>query len=1045
MRSFFRFFAERHLGAYLFTLMVLLLGAGTLLRIQRDIFPDVDLGEVIITTRYPGASPRDVELAVTNKIEEEVLGVANIDEVVSWSMEGMSIVRVTVDVDAEDNEEIKDEIRQAVNRVGDLPPEVEDRPLTTEIGRGEIPVIEVGITGEAPYRVLRRVAQSLKDRIEAVPGVSNVDDVWYLDREVWVKIRPEAIDEYQVPLSEVAAAISRRNVRATGGTVESYEQERSIVTEARFTEPEDVRNVVVRATFTGPVVRVGDVAEVDDTFEKPTILARIEGQPAITFLVEKKTTADIIRTVDAVRQVVEEARDDLPPGVELTYSDDQSYYVRNRFNVVLNNGGIGLGLVLIILTVFLTARIAFWVGLSIPVVLLGVVFLLPPLGFYLDIISLTAMLIVIGIIVDDGIIVSENIVRHREMGDEPVEAAAGGITDVAKPVMTTLLTTFLAFAPMFFMPGVVGTFVEVIPAVISLALLVSLFETVIALPAHLVPGLKKIEPGKSGARTWFAPVRDRYEGVISKVIRGRWIFLLVSVLLFAGSLWYAFTQMQFILFPASAANTFFIYVETSPSASLERTADLMETIEDVIARLPEEELESFATRVGSYGQRQPGERSNWGFIRVNLTPYANRNRTADVIVDSIRQITDTLPGFEDIIYEVEAGGPPVGAPVTIRVVGSDTEVRRALTDSVVALLRSMGGVSDIDRNDILGEQQVALSIDYERLSRLGLTVADVAQTVRIAYDGQIVTSVQYGDDDVEYRVLLTEEARGDTAYLRTLRVPNAQGRLIELGEVATLEGGQGPSVVYHYEGEQATMITADVDEDSITAVQATERVTEEFDLGKDYPDMRFVIGGEAEETQESFESLYIAFGVAVIAIYFLLMLLFNSVTQPLAVVVAIPFGIIAVIIAFALHGEALGFLALMGLVGLSGVVVNDSLVMVSHINKLRDNNVDGELIATVAHGASDRLRPVTMTTLTTVAGLIPLAYGLGGSDPFIAPMALALGYGLLFATPLTLALVPCLYVIHRDVWRWGGKLRKKLRKRKGDKESKEDQGPRANV
>lgn len=1028
MRPLFRFFASRHLLALMFTTMVLVLGVGTLFQIQRDIFPEVELGEMIITTRYPGASPEDVELNVTNELEEEVRGVANLEKVVSYSMEGISVITVTIDINADNMEEIKDEVRRAVDRVTDLPEGVLEDPVITELDSSELPILEVGVAGNVSYRELRQTAHWFKNELLTVSGVADVDEVWYRDREVKVKVSTDAIDRYELALAQVAGAIERRNIRSTGGALESYSSEKSLVTLAQFDHPADVADVIVRSTFTSPIVTVEQVAQIEDTYEDSRVISHIEGQPAVTFQVKKKESADIIRTVDAIKQMATENEDLLPEGITVKYTNDQSYYVRNRFNVVLNNGAIGLALVIIILSIFLSLRVAFWVGLSIPVALLGVVFLLPLGGYYLDIISLASMLVVLGIIVDDGIIIAEKIVQYREGGADRLDAATRGVESVFQPVMTTLVTTFLAFAPMFFMQGIVGEFVRVIPLVISLALLVSLFEMVVALPGHLVPALKGVPPRKGSTRSWFDGIRRAYRKLIHGVLRFRYIYVLASTGLVVGGIWYAANYMPFILFPAKAADTFRIFIELPQGASLQRTEDKVLEIENIIADLPENELESFAARIGSHGRRQPGEADHWGFIRVNLTPYSERSRTADMVIDSIRQITDTISGIEDIYYKIDAGGPPVGEPITIRIVGDDDDIRRKLTDSVMTVLAGMEGTLDLDRNDRRGKEQVEVDLDYERLSRLGLSAADVARTIRIAYDGVLVSSMRYEDVDVEYRVLLEDTARRDTSYLTNLKVPNNQGRLIRLGEVATLVTKQGPSIYYHYAGERATMVTGDVNEDQITAVGATDSVLNHFDLRDNYPGVRFVVGGEAEETQESFQSLYVAFAIAVVAIFFLLILLFNSVSQPLVIIIAIPFGMLSVIIAFLLHSEPLGFLAMMGLVGLSGVVVNDSLVMVHHINGLRQDDEDGRtLFDIVSEGAANRLRPILMTTLTTAAGLIPLAYGLGGSDPFVAPMALSLGYGLVFATPLTLALIPCLYVIHDDVHRGVRKVFSKVR------------------
>jgi len=1015
MNGFFAFFAKRTMLANVFTIMIVLLGLGSLFQIKRDLFPNVDFGETVIVTRYPGASPEDVELNVTNEIEEELRTVSDIDKITSYSMEDMSFITVTVDVDASDKDKTKSDIREAVTRVTNLPAEVTESPLVTEISSEIIPIIEVGIAGDLPYEELRETARLFKKKLENVPGVSSVQEFWYLDPEVRIEISPEKIEEYQIPLEEVARSIQLRNIRSTGGTFESFTSEKNLVTLAQFKNPDEVKDVIVRSSFDGPTLKISDIGDVKMTFEEPRIISRINGIPAITFSVLKQRSADIIRTDDAVKKFIEKEKEFLPEGVQVLTTNDSSFYVRNRFGVVLSNGAIGLALVLILLTIFLEPRTAFWVALSIPVTLMGIVFLMPIAGAYLDVIALTAMLIVIGIIVDDGIIVSENIVSKAEKGLPPLQAATEGIKQVIKPVLTTMLTTFLAFAPMFFMKGVTGTFVSIIPLVITLALIISMFEVVIALPAHLLHGLGKIRKKQTQGGHWFDPIRKLFRGIIFHVLRFRYLFILLSIVLFVGSVWFAVTNMEFILFPNTTANVFNIYVDLPTGSSLQMTSEKVKEIEGIIQDIEAEELSSFSTKVGTHGEREPGERDNWATITVDLVPFAERDRNASDIIEYLRDRTDSLSGFERITYAIDGGGPPVGDPITIRVVGSDDGLRRSLTDSIISYMGGIEGVRDIDRNDKLGKDQISLDIDYAELSRLGMTVSDVARTVRIAYDGELVTSARLGEEDVFFRLTFPPRVQDEMDMLSELRVANNQGRLIRLGQVADFDIQPGPANYYHFDGDRTTTVTADVIPRTATPVGVTTEVLQHFNLDKDWPGMRLVIGGEAEETASSFQSLYIAFGIAVIAIYFVLILLFNSFSQPFLVMVAIPFGIIGVVIAFALHGQPLGFLALMGLVGLGGVAVNDSLVMVSHINDLMMNKKDESNLCIIANGVADRLRAIIMTTLTTVVGLIPLVYGIGGSDPFIAPMALALGYGLLFATPLTIVFVPCLYAVRMDI------------------------------
>ena len=638
---------------------------------------------------------------------------------------------------------------------------------------------------------------------------------------------------------------------------------------------------------------------------------------------------------------------------------------------------------------------------------------MPLFGMYLDTITLTGMILVVGIIVDDAIIIAENISRRRELGDQPLEAAVEGLRQVFRPVLTTILTTFLVFAPMFFMPGVFGKYIIPIPLAISLALFISLFEAVVALPAHLVPGLSK-RSGETTSRKWFEKFRKFYLRFVFRFLKLRYVFVLIFIVALAGSFWYAGNYLKFILFPSEMADEFHIGTELPIGTPLQTTSEKIKAIEKIVAELPDHELASYTTRIGT-NPFINAESENYAYLTVNLTPYAERKKTADQIVEILRQKTDQLEGHGKIIYLINTGGPPVGKPISFQVVGADDIKREQLADSVVVFLGKINGVKDITRDDKAGKDQVEIKINYDKLARLGLTVADVAQNVRIAYDGEVVTSNRYGDDDVDFRVLIEKSARRRLSYLNKILIPNRQGRLIPLNEVAYLKSGPGKSDFRHLDGERTITIEADIEQNLTTPLEVTGAVVNHFDVDRDWPGIQLGLGGELFETEKSMAGLFRTLIIAVIGIYFLLVLLFNSLTQPFLVMMAIPFGIIGVIFVFGFSGEPLSFVAIMGIIGLSGVVVNDSLVLVNHINDLKLKKTGESLKQIIAEGTSDRLRAIVLTTLTTVAALLPLAYGLGGTAAFMAPMALALGWGLLFATPLTLVLLPCLYMIGQDI------------------------------
>jgi multidrug efflux pump subunit AcrB len=499
--------------------------------------------------------------------------------------------------------------------------------------------------------------------------------------------------------------------------------------------------------------------------------------------------------------------------------------------------------------------------------------------------------------------------------------------------------------------------------------------------------------------------------------------VLGAILVLAGLLFYAANFMNFVLFPTGGADEFEAFIELPIGSSLQATSDKAKEIEILLNSLPEGEIASYAFWIGTDDET---EIEHYAKLDVNLTPYGTRRRTAEEIVEELREKTAQLTGIEKITFEVESGGPPTGRPIEIRVIGSDDDLRTRLANDVVAFLNDMEGVKDIDRSDKPGKDEVAIQVNHERLARYGLTVADIAQNVRIAYDGEIVTSTRYGEEDVDFRVIIEKAFRQKLEYLKQLRIPNRQGELIALDEVAALEIEPGASVFHHYEGERTITITGDVFQDTITPLEVMNAVRQQFDVEKEYPGIRIDVGGEAEESHEAMVDLIFTFGLAALGIYFLLMLLFNSVTQPLIVILSIPFGICGMIIAFALHGQPLSFSGMLGMIGMAGVVVNDSLVLVDYLNGLKrtantERAANGSSAYTqkifhlIASGTADRLRPIILTSLTTVAGLLPLVYGFGGQDIHMSPMALALGYGLLFATPITLILVPSLYMIGHDI------------------------------
>ncbi|MCK4795868.1 MAG: efflux RND transporter permease subunit [Spirochaetes bacterium] len=1020
MHSFFKFFASRHKLANLFTAGLMILGLYALTYIQRDSRPQIDFGQMVISTRYPGASSEDVELNVTNKIEDQLHGVTGIEDIISFSMENISTIQVNIDPDINNQDEVKLEIREAVGRVSDLPVEVDDLPYVRDIKSSITPVLEIGITGDIPYKEKRSLIDRLQKKLELVPGVSSVEKYGYRAREIKIEVKSNALEEYQISLGEIIAAIQNQNIRSTAGTFESYTSEKNVVTLAQFNNPYEVGDVIVRSTFQGLHVKVKDLAIIKDDFEDETVISRVNSKSALSLLVNKKENADIIRTVDAVKNTLTKEQQYLPDEIKFHYANDKSHRVRSKMDVVLSNALLGLLLVILVLTIFLQFRTALWVALSIPVVLLGVIFLLPMFNELLSSMALSAMVLILGIIVDDAIVIAENIHRLHEKGKSPIDAATEGIKQVYAPVVTTILTTSLAFIPIFFISGRMGKFAYVIPLVVSLALFVSLVEVTIALPAHIMGGLKRnFKTVTQPKKNWFQPIQKLFKIVIYYVLKLRYLFVLIFVVLFAISMRHAINNMDFVLFPSGSADEINVQIELPVGSSLEFTSQKTAEIEKLIESVLGDDLASSTTRIGRGGDFASAEVENMAQIALVLTPTTDRTRTGVDIVKELRQKSKNLEGFNKITFAVKSlGFALAGKPVSLRIIGSDDIMRKKLADSVEVIINNIDGLKDIERDDKTGKEQIEIVVNREEMAKAELTVADIAQNIRIAYDGQIVTSVRYGEEDVNFRVSLQAKARQNLNYLSELLIPNKKGRLIPLENVAGFKTAPGPMNLYHYNGERAVTITASVNQDVISPMAATQKILSKIDIEKDWQEMRILTGGESKESKSSMVDLIVALALAVLGIYFLLIILFNSFSQPFIVLLAIPFGIIGVIGAFVLHDQTLSFVAMLGIIGLAGVVVNDSLVLVNHVNSLRKEKNNLNMLQIVIEGTTDRLRAILITTFTTVASLLPLAYGIAGSDEMMTPMALALGYGLLFATFLTLGLVPCFYLIGQDIKRF---------------------------
>ncbi|CAC9458437.1 Acriflavin resistance protein [uncultured Gammaproteobacteria bacterium] len=1014
MDSFFNFFVKQKKLALVFTVSIIAIGLLAFNNIQRDQFPTIDFELVTIVTGYPGASPEDVEQNITNPIEDELSSVIGIEKFSSISRQGSSVILVTLSPDVDDVSALKQDIQNAVDRIKSLPDEVVNLPEVVDMKSSLQSILKVNISSNSlSFAQLRNKIDEIADELALVDGVSEVSKEGYLDREIQIRIDTDKLYQYKLSLPQVMSAIQKRNQRYTVGSNNGIKNEKTIVVLAQFDQAQAVGDVIIKSSFDGPVVRLKDIATISDGNVEEKSIVRVNATKGFILKIRKQAHADIITTVDLIKEKLHALQAKKYPQVRIFYSSDLSKYVRNRLEIVTNNGMIGLLLVLLVLGVFLSLKTAFWVAVSLPVSLLGSVALLGMAGETINLISLAAMILVLGIVVDDSIIVAESIHHYKQIGTDKYHSAVKGFKRVIMPVITTILTTVLAFSSMFLMEGTMGKFIYVIPLVVIFALTLSFLEVTIALPAHLA-GLNE----KSQKKNWFNAIENWFERVLKQVLRMRYLIVIGFLALLGASIFFAATQMRLTLFPAIGADVITAKLKMPPGSSLQHTASVSHKVETLIKDVVGVDLDSLTNNIGQ-------SFSHVAQFNIALVPSSERKTQVKTQLQRLKARTTEIVEVEKLTFSVRRPGPPQGEDIEIQLVSSNDDQRQTAANALAEILSQIEGVDNIDRDDDPSKSRIEVVLDFEKMARLNVDFVTVNRYLKAAFSGINVTDIRYGDTDVDFRVYLGESKQSE-AVISELKISNRQSRPVPLKQFSSIRHIVGEPDFNHFDGQRSVKISASINDEIASTSVVIKQVLKSFDADNLYPAVRVLSEGGAKETKKSMQSFLKAFVMAVLIIFFLLILLFDSYTQPLLVLSAIPFSVIGVIWAFFLHGEPLSFFALLGTLALVGVIVNDSLVMVTHLNYLKQKlSATTPALEWIVQGAKDRLRAVILTSLTTLAGIIPLAYGIGGTDFILKPMALSLGYGLLFGTVMTLILLPCLYLMNYQFVNWIAKFSKK--------------------
>ncbi len=1070
-------------------LMLVILAGGTIfaLTLVREMFPEFRPNKLIITAIHPGVQPKEIEKAVTIKIEEAVRDVEGVEKVDSTVSESQSVTTLTLYNEADDAEQVLNEVKREIDALPDLPDDLER--VTVKTFEPMLPVISVAIFGDGDEADLKQATRDLRDDLLALPGVSRIIVSGVRDDEISVEIIPERLIEYDVTFDEVANAIRRSNLDVSGGQLKGSRTTVAVRTVGEELEGSDLEDIVVRSGGAdGKKILLRDVANIADGFVEVDIEGYFDSKPSMSCDVYKTKSQDAIQISSVVKayiagkknkplnppgdgwwqfgpfkafssivdtiigrpdlqKVYKESRaNPFTHGFDIELHTDLARFIEGRLDLMARNGKTGLVLVLISLMLFLNLRVAFWAAIGLPVSFLGTFIVMWIFGISINLLSVFGLIIVLGIIVDDAIVIGENICRHVEEGEPSEQAAVTATEEVQWPVIIAVLTTIAAFAPLLFIQGTIGDFMGELPIVVMAALSVSLVEALIILPSHLrnlpspeeeerrrkaagepggiVKGFRRLRAAQE--RFVVNVLQTKYEAFLRKALRWKYLTICIAVstmLLSFGLL--ASGIVEFVFIQDMDSETVICDIELPIGSPSDRVRTRVMEISEFVKKAPEVvSVQAFVgIQVDVAGEGAVGfkNQSHLGQLIVELQESDARERaggrSSNELLAVYREFTRTLPEINAVRWLALNGGPG-GKDVVVRISGAETEELVEVASLVREEVSSYQGVFDLDDDYDAGQREVQLRL-FESARASGGSVAALGSHVRSALYGREARRITRNREDVRIMVRYPKSFRESVYNLESMWIPTGtvpgQRSWIPLRQIAELSETDGVTSLYRSQNSRAVTVYANVDDQQGNTSSILKGVQKKFDesILSDHPNVNIEFLGSFEEMRKSFAGLKLAFPVALLLIYMMLAGLFHSYGQPLVVMAAIPFGIQGAIIGHLLTNNPITILSLIGMVALSGILVNDSLVLVDFINTRVRKGV-GHFEASV-DGAKLRLRAILLTTLTTAAGLTPLMFETSFQAKVMIPMAVTLTFGLIFATALTLVIVPALNLIFLEL------------------------------
>jgi len=998
-------------------LMLILLVGGFLMaiRIKQEVFPEFDMNMVTIRVVYPGSSPEEVEQGIILVIEEAIRSLDGIKEITAVASEGMGMVSAELEEGADD-QRIYQDIKQEIDRITTFPLDAEEPEVSLLIRRRE--VLRSQLYGDTSEWILRELAEQVRDRLLQDPQITQVDLRGARRYEVAVEIDQHVLRTYGLRLDQIAQRIRQTSIEIPGGNIETQGGDILLRVSERRDWAKEFATIPLITTAEGSVLFLGDVAQIKDTFEETDRYATYNGKRAISLEVYRVGGQTPIGVSDAVRAAMVEIERDLPPGINWAVNRDRSEIYRQRLELLLKNAFFGLALVIILLGLFLEFRLAFWVTMGIPISFLGCFLFLPMFDVTINMISMFAFIVALGIVVDDAIVVGENIYEYRQRGMSFLQAAITGAKDVLLPVTFSILTNIVAFLPLCFMPGVMGKIWRVIPIVVITVFSISWIEALLILPCHLAHGKKQsarigllgmLQHLFSTALDWI--IKKAYMPFLDICIRFRLVTVAISLAVLIVILGYVLSgRIGIILMPRVESDVSFV-TATLPYGSP------ISKVEKVCRQLVEAAEQTAKTNGGEELSKGVLSLINENVVEVSiyLTDADVRPISTTELTQLWRQRVGAIPGLESLRFEADRGGPGGGAALTIELSHRDIDVLDRASEALADMLADFPNVKDIDDGYTPGKRQLDYSLTDEGHS-LGLTQQTLARQLRNAFYGAEAVRQQRGRNEVRAKVRLPREQRVRQYDLEELLIRTPQGTDVPLAQIARVKPGRAYTAINRRNGRRTVTVTANVEPMSQTSqVQATLKSEVLPELIRMFPGLAYRWEGRQQDMMESTSSLLSGLFLALFAIYALLAVPFRSYYQPIIVMIAIPFGIVGAVLGHIIMGYSLSLMSMMGIVALCGVVINDSLILIDYANRQWRKGVSP--FDAIHQAGGRRFRPILMTTLTTFGGLSPMIFETSRQARFMIPMAISLGFGILFATTITLIIVPCLYLMADDIGR----------------------------